>query len=91
MEEDKVHPLSYPLTVHTDYSLGIRKWCFPNKNTSHGNCRLSGSKGLLILLFKVYFQAGEILIGYAFLSLLAYCANRIHQPCNFNPTAVCIA
>lgn len=91
MEEDKVHPLSYPIAVHIDYSLDIRKWCFPNKNTSHGNRRLSGRKGLLILLFEVCFQAGEILTGYAFLSLRIYCANRIHQPPDFNPSAVCIA
>lgn len=48
-------------------------------------------KGLLILLFEVYFQAGETLTAYEFLSLrcgLVYCANHIHQPCNFNPTAV---
>lgn len=62
--------LSYPLTVHIDYSLDIRKQHFPNKSISHGNHRLSGSKGLLILLFKVYFQAGEILKRYVFLSLL---------------------
>lgn len=91
MEEDKIHPLSYPIAVRTDYSLDIRKWRFPNKNTSQGNRRLSGSKGLLILLFRVYFQAGEILIGYAFLSLLVYCASCIHQPRNFNPTAACTA
>lgn len=70
MEEAKIHPLSYPITVHIDYSLDIRKRHFPNKNISHVNHRLSGSKGLLILLFKVYFQAGEILKRYAFLLLL---------------------
>lgn len=26
MEEDKIHPLSYPITVHMDYSLDIRKF-----------------------------------------------------------------
>lgn len=56
MKENKVHPLSYPIAVHIDDSLDIRKWRLPNKNTSHGNHRLSGSKGLLILLLKYIFK-----------------------------------
>lgn len=59
VEEAKIHPLSYPVAVHMDNSLDIRKWHFPNKNPSHGNHRLSGREGLVILLLEVYFQAGE--------------------------------